>query len=142
MYRLAGVIPLIIGVFVICYSYLLSLGSLTQPGPGLWPFVVGVVILLSSIALLVVERDGEDYERFTSRTRLVGLGLISLGLFVLLIEWTGFTISSLLLLAFWLRFLGKESWRSTIGISVLSTAGFHLLFIELLGVPFPEITFS
>ena len=39
----------------------------------------------------------------------------------------------------WLRFLGGESWRSTIVISVLTTAAFYGLFLYALSVPLPHL---
>ena len=39
----------------------------------------------------------------------------------------------------WLRFLGHESWRSTIVISVVTTAVFYLLFLYALGIPLPHL---
>jgi len=39
----------------------------------------------------------------------------------------------------WLRFLGGDSWRSTIVISVLTTAAFYGLFLYALSVPLPHL---
>jgi putative tricarboxylic transport membrane protein len=143
MQRLGGIVALLVGVSATCYSYLvLPLGSLSNPGPGLWPLVVSVVILLASLALLIVEGQGANYERFTARTRLVVLGLISLGLFVILLEWIGFTVPAFLTFVFWLKALGGESWRLTLIVAVLSAAVLHVLFINLLGVPLPRIVFQ
>lgn len=139
MYRLGSIVPLLLGVFGLCYSYfLLPLGRLTNPGPGLWPFIVSAFIVLASLILLVTDRDREDYERFTARTRYVGLGIVSIGLFIVLFKQIGFIIPGFLTLVFWLRFLGKESWRMTLIVSVLVTIGFYLLFVTLLGIPLPE----
>jgi len=51
----------------------------------------------------------------------------------------GFEIPSLLLCAVWLRFLGGESWRSTVAVSVVTVAAFHVLFVELLSIPLPRL---
>ena len=139
MYRLGGIIPLLLGMLLLVFSYRLSLGSITDPGPGLWPFLVSGAMISAAVALLLTERDGGDYEPLTNHLWLIGLGLVSLGCFIVLLGLVGFTVSSLLILIFWLRFLGEESWWSTLIVSVLSTVGFYLLFIVLLGVPLPEI---
>lgn len=120
------------------YSYDLSLGGLTNPGPGLWPFLIGLVIVLCSVVLLTTEHDSSDYERFSARSRFTGIGFLSLGVFVLLFARVGFVIPSLLTMVFWLRILGEESWRTTLMISVICTVGFYVLFVPVLGVPFPE----
>lgn len=135
---MVGVLTLLVGVYALAYSYSLSLGELTSPGPGMWPFVISAVIILCSIMVLVTERSSEDYEQITSRARVIGLGLLSLGVFILLFEQIGFIVPALLTLAFWLRFIGEESWRLTGIITILATAGFYVVFVVLLGVPFPS----
>jgi hypothetical protein len=39
----------------------------------------------------------------------------------------------------WLRFLGGESWRSTISVSVGTVAAFYALFLYGLGIPLPHL---
>ena len=39
----------------------------------------------------------------------------------------------------WLRFLGGETWRSTIVISVATTAAFYVLFLYGLKIPLPHL---
>jgi putative tricarboxylic transport membrane protein len=138
VYRIGSIAPLSLGVVCLLYSYSLSLGRITNPGPGLWPFVVSAVIVLASLVLLVTERDGSEYEGFTSRTWLVAAGVVSTGLFIYLFQWFGFIVPAFLTLVFWLRYLGKESWKLTLSIAVAVTVGFYLLFATLLGIPLPE----
>ncbi|MGF1473251.1 MAG: tripartite tricarboxylate transporter TctB family protein [Rubrobacteraceae bacterium] len=138
MYRLGGVIPLLLGIFGVVYSYTLGFGSPAQPGPGFWPFIASLAIVGASIALLITERSGEQYEPLTARAWFVGYGVISIVAFILLFQLLGFIIPALLLFAFWLRFLGGESWGMTALLSVFFTAGFYILFDQLLGVPFPQ----
>lgn len=138
MNRLIGIIPLVVGIFGLAYAYTLKLGELTNPGPGLWPFVIGGAITVFSIMLLVAGHEGKGYERFTWGIRTVGLGGVSLAAFILLFEWIGFILPGFLTLVFWLRFMGGESWRLTLIVSLLSTAGFYVIFAVLLGVRFPS----
>lgn len=138
MYRLGSVVPLLLGIFGMVYSYTLDLGEPAQPGPGFWPFIASSVVVGASIALLLTEHSSEQYERLTARTRFIGYGVASVVAFILLFQLLGFIIPALLLFAFWLRFLGGESWGMTVLLSVLFTAGFYILFDQLLGVPFPD----
>lgn len=137
VYRLGGVVPLLLGIFGMVYSYTLDLGEPAQPGPGFWPFVASCVIVVASIALLLTEHTSEQYERLTRRAQYIGYGVASVVVFILLFQLLGFIIPALLLFVFWLRFLGGESWRMTGLLSVLFTAGFYILFDQLLAVPFP-----
>ena len=144
LFRLGSIVPLAIALFVLIRSYHhLSVGSFTNPGAGMWPFLVSVVMIASTISLFVSERDSEDYERFTTRAKFIGFGVMSLTIFILLFEQIGFIVPSLATFIFWLRFLARESWRLTLALAVLCTAGFYILFVSFLGVPFPEdIIFS
>lgn len=143
MYRLVGsVVPLAIGVFFMVRAYQLSIGELTDPGPGLWPFIASAVIVVSSVVALVVGSDNEGYERFTSGIATVALGLLSLGVFILLFEQIGFVIPGFLTLVFWLRFIGGESWRLTLIISGIAILAFYVVFVVLLGVPIPSGVFG
>jgi putative tricarboxylic transport membrane protein len=52
---------------------------------------------------------------------------------------SGFEIPALLLCVIWLKFLGGESWRSTIVISVVTVTAFYLLFLYGLRIPLPHL---
>lgn len=126
-----------IGAAVLAYGY--GLGSLRRPGPGLWPFAVSVLIAVLAVLLLVVGRHLDDAEKFTRSSLLVlagGATFVGLGLLLPII---GFEIPAVALGIVWLRFLGGESWRSTIVISVATTAAFYLLFLYALKIPLPHL---
>jgi putative tricarboxylic transport membrane protein len=126
-----------VGGAVLAYGY--GLGSLREPGPGLWPFVVSVLIAGLSLILLVVGRGLTDSEAFTRSSALPVIGVVTFVAFGLLMPATGFEIPALVLCVTWLRFLGGESWRNTIVISVLTTAAFYLLFLYGLRIPLPHL---
>jgi hypothetical protein len=139
-YQLAGaLIGLAIGLggAVLAYGY--GLGSLREPGPGLWPFVVSVLIASLSALLMVVGRTLGDAEKFTRSSTLVAIGAATFAGFGVLMPLIGFEIPAVVLCVIWLRFLGGESWRSTIVISVATTVVFYVLFIYGLRVPLPHL---
>lgn len=135
----SALVVLVLGIGGAYLAYGYGLGSLRRPGPGLWPFAVSVLIALLAIMLLVVGRHLDDAEKFTRASLLVlagGATFIGLGL---LLPTIGFEIPAILLGIVWLRFLGGESWRSTIVISVATTAAFYLLFLYALKIPLPHL---
>lgn len=137
IYRLGSIVALAVSVFFVASAYQLSLGSLTEPRPGLWPFLVGLVMAASSVALFFTD-DREDYQRFTGRFRFIIFGLLSLAAFIVAFAFLGFILPGFLTFAFWLRFLGEEPWGRALGLAALFTALFYILFVLLLGVPFPD----
>lgn len=136
-YRLGSIVALAVSVFFVVSAYQLSLGSLTEPRPGLWPFLVGLVMAASSVALFFTD-DREDYQRFTGRFRFIIFGLLSLAAFIVAFAFLGFILPGFLTFVFWLRFLGEEPWGRALGLAALFTALFYILFVLLLGVPFPD----
>ena len=126
-----------VGGGALAFSY--GLGSLSDPGPGLWPFVVSVVIAALSAVLLVAGRALTDSEAFTRSSLLAVAGMITFVAFGFLLPLTGFEIPALALCVIWLRFLGGESWRSTVVISVVTVAVFYLLFLYGLRIPLPHL---
>ena len=119
------------------YSY--GLGSLRRPGPGLWPFAVSVMIVGLAVMLLVVGRYLDDAEKFTKASLLVLVGGATFVGLAVLLPSIGFEIPAVLLCIIWLRFLGGETWRSTIVISVAMTAAFYVLFLYGLKIPLPHL---
>jgi putative tricarboxylic transport membrane protein len=132
-----GVIALGLVGTVLSLGY--GLGRLTNPGPGLWPFVISVLIVVLGVGLLVGGRHLQDAEKFTRSSILPAIGVLTFVGLAVLMPVIGFEIPSLLLCAVWLRWLGGESWRSTVVVSVGVVAAFYVLFVLLLGIPVPRL---
>jgi hypothetical protein len=135
----AAVVTGLIGLAGLVGALKLGLGQLTQPGPGLWPFVVSVVITVLSVVLALTGRHGTDTEKFSRAGVLTAIAVLTLVLLAFALPLIGFEIPSLLLTFVWLRFLGKESWRSSIVISVGTVVAFYVLFVLLLQIPLPRL---
>ncbi|WP_246087998.1 tripartite tricarboxylate transporter TctB family protein [Nocardioides albertanoniae] len=139
-YQIVGaLVALVVGIggAVLAYGY--GLGSPRQPGPGLWPFVVSMAITLLALGLLMVGRNLSDSEAFTRSSMLPVVGLATFVGLGVLMPAVGFEIPSLLLCVIWLRWLGGESWRSTIITSVVTVAAFYFLFLYGLRIPLPHL---
>lgn len=130
-----GAVPLALGSAAGWASLQLPLGTLTRPGPGLWPLVVSVGLVASS-ALVLAGRDGE-HEPFTADSMPIAYALGGLVLFVVLFSMFGFVLPAALLLAGWLRFISRESWAVTAAVTLSAVTIFYVLFALLLDVHFP-----
>jgi hypothetical protein len=117
----------------------LGVGSPSNPGPGTWPAVVSVILVILGIALAFQARRAQDAERFTRAGFLVLAAIASMIAFVALIGVIGFEIPAALLAFFWLRILGRESWRLSVVMSLGITVAFYLLFVGALGVTIPHM---
>lgn len=137
LHRLGPLVPLLLGLYAILAAYRLSLGELTNPGPGLWPFMVAMLITLTGAILMVID-DPDDYEPWTRGTASIAGGLVSLGVFIALFQVLGFLIPAVLMLLLWLKVFGEEPWRFAVPLAVVGAVTLHLVFVEALGVPFPQ----
>lgn len=137
LHRLGPVVPLLLGAYAAYESYQLSLGQLNAPGPGLWPFIVAMLVTLTAAALLFID-DPDDYEPWTRATAIIVGGLFSLGIFIVLFQAIGFLIPAVLMLLVWLKIFAEEPWRWAVPLALGGAVALHLIFVEAFGVPFPE----
>ncbi|WP_293784046.1 tripartite tricarboxylate transporter TctB family protein [uncultured Aeromicrobium sp.] len=135
----AAVVVLLLGIAVVLASLGLGVGSIQQPGAGLWPLMIGTFLIVSASVLAVTARRFDDAERFVSSSWLVLAGLGTMVLFALAVGTIGFEIPGAVLAFVWLRFLGRESWRlSAIG-AVAMIVAFYLIFVLALQTPIPHL---
>lgn len=135
--RLIPIGLLSVGVAAMMGAHQLSLGQLNNPGPGLWPFIVGVFLTVTAGVLFFVQ-DPSECEQWQRRALRIAAGLASLGLFIVLFEMIGFLIPAFLMLALWLKTFGEEPWRLAVPLAVAGAVVMHFLFVVALGVPFPK----
>jgi putative tricarboxylic transport membrane protein len=135
------------GMFFAVYSYWLGLGKFLEPGPGLFSFGIGLVIMFLGAYKLtgtfLSSRKDEGglgvkgkVSLFGDIGRLVALAVV-LFAYALLLQHMGFLISTFLGMALLLRIAGYTRWvliiMYAVIISVISYAGFSYL-----GVIFPH----
>ncbi|MFC5830661.1 tripartite tricarboxylate transporter TctB family protein [Nonomuraea insulae] len=135
----AALAPGVFGAAMAIMALSLGLGRLSEPGAGLWPFALGVLLVAVSVALLTTRRRQAACESFGRGGWSVVLGAVSLVAFIMLLPLVGFEIPTVVLIALWLKVIGGEGWRTTVAVSVLATAGFHALFVLALGVSIPHL---
>lgn len=129
----------VIGVVAAIMAWQLGLGSPDEPGPGLWPLIVSVAMVVLAVIQLVRPSSIEGAERFTTEIRVVAIGAVSLVAYTALFEQVGFEMPTLALLVLWMKVLGRESWVSTIATSIGGVIAFYLIFITALGVSLPHL---
>lgn len=136
---IAAAVPLAVGVLAAIASWRLGIGSLADPGPGLWPLIVSVSMVVFATLVLFQSRPTGSQERFGRESAIVAVAVVSLLGYAFLFERVGFEIPTVAILVLWLKVLGRESWRVTIVVSLAATVVTYLLFIIGLGVALPHI---
>ncbi len=134
---LGAVFSLLMGLLFLTYSYRLGLGGVTNLGPGMWPFLAGIVVVLASVVVLI-GAPHEEHEVFTTgNLRNAGFSALGIALYVLLIGWLGFIVSSFLFFVGWLRFINEEGWVTSLAVAALGSLSVYVVFVVLLDVSLP-----
>ena len=112
------------------------------PRAGYFPFYIGLLLLLSSGAVLVTALLGRRKPDpvFVEREQLgmVFAVLVPMVVYVGGIALAGIYAASLLLIAYFMRRHGKFSWAWTIGVAVGVPLVFFLVFERWFLVPLPK----
>lgn len=132
---------LFFGILIAEESYRLKLGSFGRPNSGLYPFLVGLLIVLFSLIMLVQkqstksEREGKG-EKLNYRNILSCL--LSLYGYALVFEWFGFIPSTFLLVVFFLKFIERKGWALVITASLLTSIVSYVFFEIWLRAALPK----
>lgn len=135
----SSLVVLGVGIGAVVLSISMGLGTLQAPQPGLWPFTAACVMVALGLFQLILGRHNRDAEKFTRMSLAALTGLATLAAMVALMPLIGFEIPALILCVIWMKFLGGETWRSTILVSVLVVVAFYAIFILALGTSIPHL---
>jgi hypothetical protein len=132
-------VVVILGGAAFAGSLRLGVGAPSEPRPGTWPALVSAALVVLGVVLAARARHTGDAERFTHTGVLVVAAVATMAVFVGVIGIVGFEIPAAVLAFVWLRFLGRESWRMSIAVSVTTTVACYLLFVAALDVTIPHL---
>ncbi|GAA3290208.1 tripartite tricarboxylate transporter TctB family protein [Arthrobacter citreus] len=136
---ISALVAAALGATGMVISLNLGLGAPSQPQPGMWPFIVSLVVLVLALVQVVAGRGGGDGEKFSRYSLYTLFGFLTLVGLAVLMPVIGFEIPSLLLSLVWMKFLGGETWRSAVLYSVLVVAAFYGIFVLGLGTSIPHL---
>lgn len=136
---------LILSLFILKEGRFLFFGTPSHPGPGFFPFILGIILGILSLIILgkswLGEKNKGESLRFFSERK--GWGRISLTLggmlvFYLILESVGFLLASFFLVLLMIKFIGQYKWIYTVWISALISFCSYMLFKVLLQVNLPQ----
>jgi putative tricarboxylic transport membrane protein len=145
---ISGIFLLFVGAFFIINALCLDVGTFSDPGPGLIPLLPGILLLIISAALVLKsymgkesQGEGEDSAAHLANSLkwppVVSITLLAMLVFAIVLQYLGFVVSSILIMLFLFKFIGKHTWiRSALGAA--SSVGIcYLVFQVWLSVQFP-----
>lgn len=140
-----GLVFLLLAIGYLMVAFDMPTGSLSRPGPGMFPIWVGVITAISAFAVVVEAMAGKsesgplELPEGTARRSAI-IFMATLVGFILVLPWFGQYISSVVYVIVFLRLVGQLSWIRSVLIGTAIGAGLTYAFTELLGLPLPEGT--
>jgi hypothetical protein len=112
-------------------------------GPGFFPQICAAALILLSLFLFFYKKDGfflKNFEIKKFRTPIIGVS--SLIIYILLLRTIGFTISSFILIIFFLLLFGVRKPILIPFFALVTAWGVNFIFNNLLAVSLPEGIFT
>lgn len=136
----SGLMFVVVGVGFAWGALNYSFGSSARPGPGYFPFGLGILLALLGAftlfeALTIETEDGEPVGKFAWRPLLIILGMIAVFGFIL--PRVGMAISLPLLIIVSSLASDEFTWRAAIINAVVLTVFSWAIFIKGLGLTIP-----
>ena len=128
-------------------SYRLNIGAIRNPGPGFFPFCVGLVMAgLSLIAIIQSERkcerkEGSGHEE-PFRWWNIAIILAAILVYALVLETVGFLICTFLFVSLLLKVVEPQSWKATILGGLIMAVSADILFNLILQSQIPSGIFG
>ena len=141
-----GIIWIIIGLTVMMVSHGMSLGTLQTPGPGLFPFLLGSLLLIVSLSIFINSLNvtkkisvGTDETGIWSgiEYKKVLIIVASLVGYALLLVKLGFLITAFLFLFVLFSVFDSRRWILTLVVSLITISITYTLFVLILQVELP-----
>lgn len=130
------------GVYVIIGGARLAYTSEVGPGPGFFPYWIGIGLVVFAIGLfltnlLSAQRTAtETSASWTARGKALA-GWFGLAITIVLFGWLGFVLSFVLLTIFFIAVLDRRPLLLAAGVGVAMALAFHVIFVIALNVSLP-----
>lgn len=138
-----------VALFMVLFGIIVILGSLKVgigwgpegPKSGFFPFYLGALIVAASAANLaraVIEINPRTlFAEWGQLTQVLSVVIPTL-VYVLIIPWLGIYVASILLIGFFMKWLGRYGWGLTIAVAVGVPVITYALFESWFMLPLPK----
>jgi len=140
-----GVIWLFFGGIITFQSYRIGIGTIHNLGPGMLPFLLGIILMLLSVSLLF--HAYRDWRKRETQKETIWIGLnfrkmatviVALILNGFLLDKIGFTLSVFVTMFILFRTVGSMKLFKVLVLSCLTVGLSYLVFVVILDVVFPS----
>lgn len=150
MQRVAQVVAICflgVSAFVIWESWDLEYYTNLGPGPGFFPFWLGIIMGVLSFVWLIQEIKGMDNRKSSFLAKDANLTRVILPILALLavaysMNILGFQLSMFLFLIFLLKILGRQNLLVSLLVALLGSFGVYHIFTRYLDIILPIAIFK
>ncbi|CAN5393349.1 tripartite tricarboxylate transporter TctB family protein [soil metagenome] len=141
-----GVFCILLGLITIIGSLKVGIGwGVEGPKSGFFPFYIGVIIVFASaVNCTQLLREPDDGRLFSEwgQLRQVLCILVPTTIYALSIPYLGIYMASVVLIALFMRWLGKYPWSTTTAIALGVPFAIYLFFEKWFLIPLPKGPFE
>jgi putative tricarboxylic transport membrane protein len=165
-----GLFWVLLGIAISVASCSMKLGRFTNPGPGFLPLVSGICMILAGVVLTLQRtlhgnhgsgvgfRDEQEQDKVKAQAEggprepatqghwgkflIPSLTILALLVYVSVIEYLGFLLTTFLCLLFLFKLTDPGKWAKPILLSCCTALASYLLFGVWFKVPFPKGPFG
>ena len=141
--RVSAIALVVFALLVIWESRQLPLGTFRQPGPGLIPVLLALLLLIFAVFLVFTSSRAPLLSSISWTGWRQALAILAASLFsVFAIERLGYRLTVLLVLGFLVKLVEQRGWIVSLSFAFTLSFGSFLLFYTLLRVPLPQGPFG
>lgn len=135
--RLPSAAFAVFGLAALYKASALPFGSVSQPGSGFFPALIGVaLVVFAAVALFAPSAKPEEAQSPARGEVAVWIVIIALLAYVLALPHLGFIPSTAAIILLLLRGIGGVPWRNSLIAAIVAAVACYVLFTRL-GVPLP-----
>jgi putative tricarboxylic transport membrane protein len=131
---------MVLGVIILIVSWGYGFGTFRRPGPGLYPFFIGVLVLFFSMILFLLEMKPRKSDPvFTKGGPLTFiLMIITFCLWIVVMPFLGYVVVTFLATFAFCKVMKLEGWWKPLAISVGTAVFIYVLFDYWLYIDLPR----
>jgi hypothetical protein len=143
--RGGSLIFLLVGIYGLIFSSPLSLGKWNDPGPGVMPLFLSILLCVSGISWFVVgkpkggEKTGIDWRSMARLLKTPFQIVVLTAAFVLAMTRIGYLAGSFLYLFLIFFLVSRYKLRTATGLAIILGIGSWLFFVRLLVIQLPAV---
>ncbi len=137
--RLGGLVFLFAGIYGFLFSFKLPMGKWNEPGPGVFPIFLSILLLTIGIVLFIVSKEKAkiDWKKAFKQQTTSWLIVLFTAIYIIALEQLGYVITTALYLFALFLFASRiKLWMALFLTSILSPASWYF-FKKVLGIQLP-----